>query len=41
MVLPEGEPYSVQSLILVRKVAGTTIAEEVLPVRFVPLTREP
>jgi protein-L-isoaspartate(D-aspartate) O-methyltransferase len=41
LVLPQGEPYGVQSLKLVRKQAGGIAAEEILPVRFVPLTRDP
>ena len=41
MVLPEGEPYGVQNLILVVKHDGKVTVEEILPVRFVPLTREP
>ena len=41
MVLPEGEPYGVQNLILVVKHNGKVTVEEILPVRFVPLTREP
>jgi protein-L-isoaspartate(D-aspartate) O-methyltransferase len=41
MVLPEGEPYGVQRLILVVKNDGKTTIDEILPVRFVPLTREP
>ncbi len=41
MVLPEGEPEGVQRLILVIKHGGKMNVEEILPVRFVPLTREP
>jgi protein-L-isoaspartate(D-aspartate) O-methyltransferase len=41
MVLPEGEPYGVQNLILVVKHDGKVTVEEILPVRFVPLTRPP
>jgi protein-L-isoaspartate(D-aspartate) O-methyltransferase len=41
MVLPEGEPYGAQSLVTVRKSGANLIVEDVLPVRFVPLTREP
>ena len=41
MVLPRGEPYGTQSLLLVRKTLGSMVVEDVLPVRFVPLTRDP
>jgi protein-L-isoaspartate(D-aspartate) O-methyltransferase len=41
MVLPEGEPYGVQNLILAVKHDGKVTVEEILPVRFVPLTRGP
>jgi protein-L-isoaspartate(D-aspartate) O-methyltransferase len=41
MVLPEGEPDGVQRLVLVVKQGGKMSVEEILPVRFVPLTREP
>ena len=41
MVLPEGEPYGAQRLVLVAKHGGKVTVEEILPVRFVPLTREP
>jgi len=40
MVLPEGEPYGIQRLVVVEKQRGGTTVEEILPVRFVPLTRE-
>jgi protein-L-isoaspartate(D-aspartate) O-methyltransferase len=42
MVIPIGEPSSIQSLTLVEKKAdGTVERREVVPVRFVPLTRDP
>ena len=41
MVVPVGPPFFVQHLILVRKQAdGSLIAQQLLPVRFVPLTGE-
>ena len=41
MVIPVGPRFSIQSLVLVEKTAdGTIRRHEVLPVRFVPLTRE-
>jgi protein-L-isoaspartate(D-aspartate) O-methyltransferase len=38
LVLPLGNPFSVQDLVVVTKRGGTTTVEHVLPVRFVPLT---
>jgi protein-L-isoaspartate(D-aspartate) O-methyltransferase len=40
MVIPAGEPWAVQELLLVEKKDGKVTTESVLPVRFVPLTRE-
>ena len=40
MVLPVGPKFSVQNLILVQKVNGKIIKQNMLPVRFVPFTRE-
>ena len=37
MIVPVGEAYSVQSLQLIIKEAGGIIANELLPVRFVPM----
>ena len=39
LVIPVGEPFSVQLLLLVRKqVTGEVNVRQILPVRFVPLT---
>jgi protein-L-isoaspartate(D-aspartate) O-methyltransferase len=41
MVIPVGGPFSVQSLMLVEKDAeGTVRSKSLMPVRFVPMTRE-
>lgn len=41
MVIPEGEAFAVQQLVLVEKRAdGTVSTRRLLPVRFVPFTRE-
>lgn len=42
MVIPVGGPFSVQQLVLVTKDASGAIStRQILPVRFVPLTRRP
>jgi protein-L-isoaspartate(D-aspartate) O-methyltransferase len=42
MVIPVGGPFSVQQLVLVTKDASGAVAtRQILPVRFVPLTRGP
>lgn len=42
MVIPVGEPFAVQHLTVVEKDhAGAVTSRQVIPVRFVPLTREP
>ena len=42
MVIPVGDPLALQHLTLVEKADNGTVAtRQVLPVRFVPLTREP
>jgi protein-L-isoaspartate(D-aspartate) O-methyltransferase len=39
MVIPVGEPFRVQHLVLITKAAdGTLRSRQLLPVRFVPLT---
>jgi protein-L-isoaspartate(D-aspartate) O-methyltransferase len=39
MVIPLGESYAAQELLLIKKdAAGEVQRQEVLPVRFVPLT---
>ena len=39
LVIPVGEPFAVQSLLLVRKREnGDVSVRQILPVRFVPLT---
>jgi protein-L-isoaspartate(D-aspartate) O-methyltransferase len=39
MVIPVGEPYRLQQLVLVTKAAdGSLRSRQLLPVRFVPLT---
>ncbi|MBN1141534.1 MAG: protein-L-isoaspartate(D-aspartate) O-methyltransferase [Deltaproteobacteria bacterium] len=40
MVIPVGSPFLTQRLILVRKEGGKIVTESLLPVRFVPFTRE-
>nr|CRH05751.1 Protein-L-isoaspartate O-methyltransferase 2 [Candidatus Magnetococcus massalia] len=40
MVIPVGEQEAVQQLMLLEKTAGAIIEKRVMPVRFVPLTRE-
>jgi protein-L-isoaspartate(D-aspartate) O-methyltransferase len=40
MVIPAGEAWAVQELLLLEKKDGKITTREVLPVRFVPLTRE-
>ena len=39
MVIPVGTPYMTQTLVLVSKQGGEVRTENLLPVRFVPLTR--
>lgn len=39
MVIPVGHPYFVQNLVLVEKKDGKVKSRDILPVRFVPLTR--
>ncbi|MCX7983101.1 MAG: protein-L-isoaspartate(D-aspartate) O-methyltransferase [Syntrophales bacterium] len=39
MVIPVGSPFLVQNLILVEKKQGRVTTRNILPVRFVPLTR--
>ena len=39
MLIPVGNPFSVQQLVLVEKADGGVRSRQVLPVRFVPLTR--
>ena len=42
MVIPVGEPFAVQHLSVIEKdKAGAVTTRRVIPVRFVPLTREP
>jgi protein-L-isoaspartate(D-aspartate) O-methyltransferase len=40
MIIPVGENGAVQHLYLLRKKAGKVVKESVLPVRFVPMTRD-
>ena len=40
MIIPVGSPYLVQSLLLVEKKNGEITTESLMPVRFVPFTRE-
>ena len=41
MVIPVGGPYATQQLMLVEKnVDGSVTTRQLLPVRFVPFTRE-
>jgi protein-L-isoaspartate(D-aspartate) O-methyltransferase len=41
LVIPVGEPSSIQSLLRIEKRAdGTSVTREVIPVRFVPLVRQ-
>jgi protein-L-isoaspartate(D-aspartate) O-methyltransferase len=40
MVIPVGSPFFVQRLMLVEKQDGKITSRSVMPVRFVPLTRE-
>lgn len=39
MVIPVGHPYQVQNLMLVEKKNGKVTSKNIIPVRFVPLTR--
>ncbi|REJ84305.1 MAG: protein-L-isoaspartate(D-aspartate) O-methyltransferase [Bacteroidetes bacterium] len=39
MIIPLGNPYLVQQLTLAEKIEGKTITKSLLPVRFVPFTR--
>lgn len=39
MVIPRGEVYAVQELVLIEKVGGKAVERPVIPVRFVPLIR--
>lgn len=39
MVIPVGHPYQVQNLLLVEKKNGKVTSKNIIPVRFVPLTR--
>jgi protein-L-isoaspartate(D-aspartate) O-methyltransferase len=41
MVIPVGSPFRTQMLMLVTKKGDEIITESLLPVRFVPLTRDP
>ena len=42
LVIPVGEQDSIQTLMQVRKAAdGTTVSQSLIPVRFVPLVRQP
>ena len=40
MVIPMGDVYGIQDLLLIRKVDGKITRENIAPVRFVPLIRE-
>lgn len=40
MAIPVGSPFRTQTLMLVTKENGNIITEDLLPVRFVPLTRQ-
>lgn len=40
MVIPIGHPYQVQNLMLIEKKKGKITSRNILPVRFVPFTRE-
>jgi protein-L-isoaspartate(D-aspartate) O-methyltransferase len=40
MVIPTGDVYGIQDLLLIRKVEGKIVRENIAPVRFVPLIRE-
>jgi protein-L-isoaspartate(D-aspartate) O-methyltransferase len=40
MVIPLGHPFYVQNLVLVEKKGGTVTTRTIIPVRFVPLTRD-
>jgi protein-L-isoaspartate O-methyltransferase len=40
MIIPTGESWDVQELLLVEKRDGMVRTESVLPVRFVPLIRQ-
>lgn len=40
MVIPVGSPYRTQQLVLVEKVKGRPRTRNLIPVRFVPLTRQ-
>ncbi|MEA3507049.1 MAG: protein-L-isoaspartate(D-aspartate) O-methyltransferase [Elusimicrobiota bacterium] len=40
MIIPVGHPYQTQYLTLVEKTAGEVSTRRLIPVRFVPLTRE-
>jgi protein-L-isoaspartate(D-aspartate) O-methyltransferase len=40
MIVPVGDPFRVQELVLVEKKNGEVTVRNVLPVRFVPFTRE-
>lgn len=39
MVIPVGHPYQVQNLMLIEKRKGKVTSKNIIPVRFVPLTR--
>ncbi|HKJ75855.1 MAG TPA: protein-L-isoaspartate(D-aspartate) O-methyltransferase [Gammaproteobacteria bacterium] len=39
MIIPVGNPFAVQQLVLIEKQRGTVTSRQILPVRFVPLTR--
>tara|TARA_Y100001934_G_scaffold185282_1_gene218818 strand:+ start:10765 stop:11040 length:276 start_codon:yes stop_codon:yes gene_type:complete len=41
MVIPVGPDGGVQELVLVRKIDGKVVGENILPVRFVPMTGDP
>jgi protein-L-isoaspartate(D-aspartate) O-methyltransferase len=40
MVIPVGEPKAIQELKLIKKKNGKISQETLIPVRFVPFTRE-
>ncbi len=40
MIIPVGEQFGLQHLYLLKKVEGRIEQQAVLPVRFVPMTRE-